>query len=345
MITATLIIYWLYHYSLNEDLITVNYKTFYEDQSDHFPDLSLCFSSMFFGKQLEEFGLNVTSYNNFVNGKYFDDYIKNVNIQNISFQMSDYIEKIWIRWKNGSETTVACTNDCTNILTSTFSLFTIGRFYNCYELEIPPYKDIEVYEVLLSQELFKASQYQRPEYEFLTLIHYPNQILLSKKSAKFNWPVRKNNISYEMVFKVTDVEIMEQRNKLGYPCDLNWKHHDQNLVLRHATSIGCMPPYQKTNGQIRTCSTSHEMMISKIQLPGTSESLGYPPCKEMKKVLYTYDDGDLTNTIWEEENVFWIGVAFYDSHFKEIVKTRYKYSAYRIYVYCLLKLKGINSKY
>ena len=140
VMTATLIIYWLYHYSLNEDVITVNYKTFYEDKSDPFPDLSLCFSNSFFTKKLQEFGLNVTSYNNFLEGKYFDHTIKDILVQNISFPMSKYIEKYFFRWKNGSSVTALCANNCTNLMSSTFSLFTSGIFYTCYVLEKFEYK-------------------------------------------------------------------------------------------------------------------------------------------------------------------------------------------------------------
>ena len=320
VIAATLIIYWLYHYSLNEDLITLKYKAFYEDKSAPFPDLSLCFSNTFFGTKLEEFGMNVTSYNNFLAGKYFDGHIKNITIQNIAFQMSDYIEGYWFRLKNGSETEVVCMENCTNLMTSTFSLFAVNIFYTCYVLEIPPYKDIETYEVSLSQELFNATQYQRPDYEFMTLIHYPNQIMLSKQSAKFTFPRRRNNLTYEMNFAITDVEVVKQRNKAGHPCDLDWKNHDRNLILRHATSTGCMPPYHEPNEKIRTCSSSHDMMSSKVMIPGTSESLGYPPCKGMTKILYTYGEGEHNNL--GSGKIFWIGLSFYTSHFKDIVKTR-----------------------
>ena len=81
-----------------------------------------------------------------------------------------------------------------------------------------------------------------------------------------------------------------------------------------------MPPYNEPNDKIRTCSSSHDMMLSKVMIPGTSESLGYPPCKGMTKVLYTYGEGEHNNL--GSGKIFWIGLSFYTSHFKDIVKTR-----------------------
>ena len=249
--TATLIIYWLYNYSLNEDLITVNYKKFNEEGSDYYPDLSLCFTNIFFNKKLQELGFNNTSYDNFLRGYGYDPEISNVTIEDVSFRMSDFITMYWIQWRNGTEETFSCSGNCSSLMTSTFSFFSIDRFFTCYILKTPQYKDLEGYQVMLDHQLFRETQYKRPDYEFMTLIHYPNQIMLSKKSAKFNWLLRKDNKNYVMRYTVTDVEVMKRRNKVDDRCDMNWQNHDRNLILQHAKSIGCMPSYQKSSVNIK----------------------------------------------------------------------------------------------
>ena len=70
-VTLAVISYWLYIFSLNEDLSIVDYKKYYQSKSDVFPVLSLCLRNPFSKKNLRMTGagINETSYLHFLEGK------------------------------------------------------------------------------------------------------------------------------------------------------------------------------------------------------------------------------------------------------------------------------------
>ena len=47
-----------------------------------------------------------------------------------------------------------------------------------------------------------------------------------------------------------------------------------------------------------------------------------PPCKYMGKILYNFEETDMTRTEFYKEGHIEIGIYFYDETFKEIVQTR-----------------------
>ena len=48
--TTSVVSYWIYIFSLNEDLCVVDYKKYYQEKTDHYPVLSLCFENPFSSK-------------------------------------------------------------------------------------------------------------------------------------------------------------------------------------------------------------------------------------------------------------------------------------------------------
>ena len=62
--TTAVVIYWIYVFCLNDDLCIVDYREYYEDQTDHYPVLSSCFENPFSSKNLRmvDPGINETYY-------------------------------------------------------------------------------------------------------------------------------------------------------------------------------------------------------------------------------------------------------------------------------------------
>ena len=83
---GALIFYWIYIFSLNEDLCIVDYKKYYESKSDLFPVLSLCLRNPFDEAKLkiQNPSLNATLYLKFLEGKYFHSDLMNINYRRIT---------------------------------------------------------------------------------------------------------------------------------------------------------------------------------------------------------------------------------------------------------------------
>ena len=91
--------------------------------------------------------------------------------------------------------------------------------------------------------------------------------------------------------------------------------------MRHSKSVTCRAPYLYQNNSIRSCSTENEIKRAKFSL--RYDEYDYiPPCLAMETIAYQYKEGDLSNTMWEGNGNFWIGVSFRNPKLKEIVQTR-----------------------
>ena len=104
-ISVAVVLYWAYQYSLDEDLSIVDNKAFYQDPSDRFPVLSLCFSNPFPDANLPETNghtLNTTNYVKFLRGQYHDDEMLKIDYKKIVMDVSDHVIEVYIKWKNGS---------------------------------------------------------------------------------------------------------------------------------------------------------------------------------------------------------------------------------------------------
>ena len=73
MTTASVIVFWLYKFSLNQDYSVIEYKKYHEDESDVYPMLSLWFKNPFDSDKIatDDTQINATSYLEFINGQYF----------------------------------------------------------------------------------------------------------------------------------------------------------------------------------------------------------------------------------------------------------------------------------
>ena len=119
-----------------------------------------------------------------------------------------------------------------------------------------------------------------------------------------------------MRFKITGVEVFKQRQKTRHPCIENWKHHDEEILKKHVSSVGCRAPYLHAVNTGSLC-TRKDQMQQKFRL--RTDNYGIPPpCKTMRTINYQYEENFLhTNTLqgasWARPGYFFIGISLYDS--------------------------------
>ena len=307
-------------FSLNEDISLVEYKRYYEKKTDVFPALSLCFRNPFSLTKLERAGSNRTSYFKFLNGEEMSQKSESIDYKSITMNISDNIINYFIYFHDGSSQLYEIADSNASFFVNSFNGFWLGRFYGCYKLEIPHDMNIKQYSIQLKNSIFPDGK--RPlHYYFFSLIHYPNQLLASLGSIRYNWDELLTNSTYDMKFKVDNVEAIRRRNKIDQPCDDNWKDYDDTVLAKHTERNGCRAPYQGIRKEDRLCSTKSEMKRSRFFLRSDLNGM-LQPCKTLQKVRYEYSESDLSTTEWADTNSFWIGLMFFDPYFMEITQTR-----------------------
>ena len=157
-------------------------------------------------------------------------------------------------------------------------------------------------------------------YEMVAYLHYPNHLFSSEKNEKYTWPIRDFNDGYLSRYIVKSVEIVKRRNKGRRPC-VEWEDYDDSVVSNHIKKVGCRAPYQKAVVGIPLCSTKLSMRnASSLRIQ--NDQMLYPPCKYMAKILYSFEESDMSRTQFYKKDEVQIGIYFFDESFKEITQTR-----------------------
>ena len=102
--TVSLSVFWFYKFSLNKDLIAIEYKKYYTQEIDVYPMMSICIGNPISETKLRKINptVSVQSYLNFLSGKDFDPKLLDIDYREIIKNMTDYVEDDFIRFRNGS---------------------------------------------------------------------------------------------------------------------------------------------------------------------------------------------------------------------------------------------------
>ena len=322
-IATSLIIYFIYLFSLNEDLCTIDYKVYHDNKQDVYPTLSLCFINSFsdVGHNIQDTHASPKAYLEFLRGNHFETKMLKVNYSTFSININDYLTGEYILYRNGNYVHNYLPNISRPMFKPSYSGFLgIGDFYNCFAWQIPQEKEISAYGGMFKTSIFHNSS-RSPFFGMITYLHYPNQLMVAGKTKKYTWPERERYDKFEMKFLVNGVEILRRRNKMRQPCIENWQNYDDAVLVNHLNKIKCRSPYQNPSIEYPLCNTKDEIKNSHIYLNEGEISM-HPPCKAMEKVYYTFQETNLEGTEWGVKDRFWAGIYLFDHQFKEILKTK-----------------------
>ena len=321
MTTSFLLGYWIYLYSLDEDICLVDYKKYYELPEYTFPVLSLCIKNPFSMLNLTKQATDVDNetYAKFLKGEFFSHELMKLDYHEIVHNFSNYVTEYWIKWRNGRSETFS-NNDTTQFFIPSYSGFFSNVFYSCNSLQIPHQENISAFFVLLENSVYPSGQ-RYGNYDTLVFIHAANQLLISGESMMTDFPERKKNYTYSMNFLIRGVEKIRRRNKKIHPCNENWMNHDFDILKDHAKFAGCTPPYHRSIDSIPSCSTQDQIQRSLFTL--RLDNYGkYPPCQGIERVDYHYQEPSMKNTVWSGFGKFWIGLYLNNQKFKEVEQTQ-----------------------
>ena len=292
----SLVLYWIYLFTLNEDTSVVDYQKYYHRKEDKHPMISLCLRDPFNNTQLEMLSgkFNATSYLEFIEGNYFSKDLLTYDYHKLKVNILEYVISYWSNWKNESYKTYDPNEYSSNGLTSTFAGFWRDRFYNCYGLQMPEDQNLQGQAVHLKSDIFK-SNIRPTAFGFITLLHYPNQLSRSFRTIRMSWAQRKTSETYGMTFLINAVEMMIHRNKNEFPCNEKGEDYDKILQIHHSKSVGCRAPYLNPSIDTKPCSTLQEMKNSRFFLRNDDYGT-IPPCRTMEKISHTYREQEYANT-------------------------------------------------
>ena len=321
--TLIMVCYWIYVFGLNENLCTIEYKRYLEDEADEFPTLSMCFPKPIDEEKLNGYkpGIDLDTYLSFLSGNHFDVSLLEIDYKNTTLDMSDYVFPAhWIIWNNKSMSHIVNNTDIFKRTHGIFSFDVVPVFYQCYELQLPKIKGFEGILFHLKSNLL-VDRSREIYSQMMTFLHYPNHLLSSFKNIKIEWEARNATDKYMMSYYVNGVEVIKKRNKRTNPCH-EWKNYDLSILENHARNTGCKAPYQNSLGSYKPCYTK-ELMKNATWTIGNGD-FGIPPtCKSMDKIYYTFEESDISQKYYAKENCVSIVFSVIEQQFKEIVQTRY----------------------
>ena len=282
--TIILIGKWIETYCLDEDMTIIENSSYYNDETDVFPVMSLCFKQTFKDKQFETFDRNIngSNYEKFLHGEYFDQNMIDIDYDSVSINISDYIISADISYRNGSSLFDTTSMSPWESPYESYSWKSWNNFLKCFAFELT---DENVYDttIYLNRNIFPDRI--RPQAGgFAVMFHYPNQILASIHSITRQWSSRNNRTSnYWMDFNIRGMNVVHRRHKENLNnCISDWKNYNSTVLDLHIESVGCKAPYQKTSRQWPICNKTEKMKEAKFPI-----EYGYTrPCREIESIDY-----------------------------------------------------------
>ena len=246
-------------YCLDLDLSQVDHKKFGDEKSYIMPAFSLCFGNPFLKKNLDDYNLNITihDYLNFLEGKYSDARMYEIDFENVTKRLDDYI--------------------------LTYKLFPHDLKHD----NIP----IEVQTVILTIKKLIFDSGKRPSFIAFTFVtHYPNQILQGFETLKNDWPIEKNN-AYVMLFKIKSLEVVLRRNTRKHPCNKNWRIDYLDILEESIKKKKCRAPYQIWIPEYPICDNMEKMAKANFHIRDRDDYP--PPCQHIEKNSYDFEEYDV----------------------------------------------------
>ena len=104
---------------------------------------------------------------------------------------------------------------------------------------------------------------------------------------------------------------------------MEWEDYDDSIVSNHIRKVGCRASYQKAVDGIPLCSTKRSMRsASSLKIQNDHDKMLLHPCKYMGKILYDFEETDMSRTKYYKKGHVEIGIFFFDESFKQIIQTR-----------------------
>lgn len=284
--TIFFMVMWMQTFLLDEDTTTIENRSFFKTENDKLPVLSMCFEQSFEHISFPEMGegVDVAHYKDHLGGKYFDKRFTGIDYYTVSMNISEFIIGYDVGFLNGTRFQHSNHNVSFNRPYHTYSFESWGRIVKCFGLEITD-SQVAGIAIYFKRDIFPNMM--RPQQGgFVTLVHYPGQVIKSSRTEKKVWDKRDNLTDFKMAYFVKGMEVTIHRYKSRSDnCIKSWTRYDNIMIQNLINKVGCKSPLfgSEYNGTICMNKEDH----NKATLRFSSIRSFKPPCQEIESVDYT----------------------------------------------------------
>ena len=349
-------------YIQNDDITRMRNAKFHSTERDIYPSISICFGNVLDEEKLDARGINKNSYLSFLTGKEWNKTFFDVNFDEVSIDLEHYLLAMEV-YKEGYNR---------DILNGSYFLFdnTIHRADeiderpewkpNFFQDAIPmwgmvqkcltfdssfvSHKTLTWMTIVLSRSAFQTGK--RPAFApyakemFSVEIHYPGQ-RYRYAQTKWDWddeePQTKHIKSYGIGFRITNMEVINERNTISTPCNDKGIQEDRSLKSYLIDTMNCTPPYwiKQDDNSTKRCSEQEHLQ----QFYNFDIGKYLSPCRRLNHINYDYFEipssyyydtilhvssknqpnvsGSLVGNV--SAGSFYVGLEFRSETYKEIV--------------------------
>ena len=222
--TAALLIFSISRFLKNDDILLVKDVKFLSTQDAIYPSISFCIVPPFLENNFKIYGndeINMTSYVNFLKGKFWDERFLSVEYDNVTISLADNLRRAQYK-------TYAEKNYYWN---PTHYVSFRSSYEKCFTIDTPNSEDdyLWLYGIVIDGGIFPEGKRSQTN-KIKTYLHYPGQRFTAFNTLKFDFASKENtNKYYRMRFKVRNIDVITRRNKIREACVEDWKNYDNEL--------------------------------------------------------------------------------------------------------------------
>ena len=211
--TLTMSIYCFCKYFRDEDVSMITYKHFHHSKNGIYPSFSICFYNPFNEEKLRKYGVNISTYSEYLQGMYWDPKMEHIDYEEVTLQIEDYLcdvtmdphDLTWIDYKDmkiqhdkmyGNKCHYP-TNHSHHQISVPYVHYRSG-LNKCFTFDIPyKYKQsVTYFSINLRSGIFPNDlRPSRPDFDvkkgigsgFYVSFHYPHQFLRADRTIKRTW--------------------------------------------------------------------------------------------------------------------------------------------------------------
>jgi hypothetical protein len=340
-------------YLRDEDTSQVEYKRFHKDNESIYPSVSICFKRPFLKNILKEHTnppVDVKNYSKFIAGKQWSDQLANIEYDNVTLDLMDYLRKVKLTLSVSRKTFIwdvenrnlvrereedGMKNESRNKEFSHHDVSPPAIYVSnrgseewlgkgkCYTVDMPfiPNRPIHSLKLDINGSIFPDGI--RPKnMEFSTWLSYPHQFLRSVSSQTL-WESKVNQSEFYLRnIEIGFQQVLKRRNKPSKACIEGW--YDDTIYERSILKIGCIPAYWPIQLDLPKCKRPEEYQNIVDELDWTKHD---NPCIAIEKVYDSFDEDDQSAWVpsgkWpDKKGLLQLRFIFPDKRFVEVMYTK-----------------------
>ena len=306
-------IWWLYRYSLDEDIVQIDLKPI-DFQAGQYPMLSFCVTDPFIESKLKKYDetLTVAKYKDILLGLISYQGMMNIDFEDVTLNLTNFYLGAGIRLRNGSFIKMVGPNFLHELPQATYTVFSYGLFYKCIKLK-SKLANIDFHYFTFNSSIYPNGIRPSLKRSTAVSVYLPNQASLAVDSVKYAWPKRNEKNAHTMEFKLQQIDILKRRtNKRNDPCTTDDLNFDQMILDYYLNKVGCKAPYYKTNKSLKLCDSKEKMKESLFDMFRNEKPK--KPCTSASTLAFAYSEVN-----YNCKGCNWFRVAIiYPNQYREI---------------------------